>query len=616
MSNNGYTSPLLTTNSSYATSDYSATGTYDSTAYFTPLAGEKGERESSQLDYDGSLTADGDDAIGTETTPSGEFAPKTSVRQTYLHLVKGYIGAGILSLPWAVSQIGYVGGFIAIVIMSLWSSYNCMTIVKIKRYIERVNMHNNNLTGAETKSEAASSVASSALTYPDVGEWAYGENFSQILSGCICTQQLAICTVFFSFIGENIYAVCRLVPEMIPSVMMSHVGVMTVALPFIMGLSFIRNLSALTPVMAAGTFLLFVGFGVLAYIISLVWDDRPTEPPEIHFKSAPLALCAILYSYEGICLILPIESSMAEPKKFKKVFWEAMATVAFMLATVSIICVYAFGEVTNGSVTAFLLEKYNGDNTVTGFLMIANTAVSLSVLFTYPIQLFPVIEILGPEFDRLISAEEEDGYPEHDLSGFEPMPPLPEHDIAEHDYEFDDFAKTNGDENNKQEEGVDLPQNPRELSQDLRDSFMSNITEVLTHFHNPGSELPLITALVILTYSVAVMVPNVEALISLAGAIAGSSSSLLIPPMLELALIEHLDSTNSDMRVALSPKPRPSLSEQQPDFLWKVWGHDLSGKHWKKKLRCYILFWLGLVFFLIGAYASLSNIVAIWVHRK
>ena len=38
------------------------------------------------------------------------------------------------------------------------------------------------------------------------------------------------------------------------------------------------------------------------------WDARPDELPELHVPQMPLAACAILYSYEGICLILPIVS--------------------------------------------------------------------------------------------------------------------------------------------------------------------------------------------------------------------------------------------------------------------------------------------------------------------
>jgi len=288
--------------------------------------------------------------------------PKTTVFQTFVHLLKGYIGPGCLSLPWAVSQVGVVIGSLAIAIMSFWSSYNCWTIVKIKRHIEKINARNeamNNPNDSESKSEV-SSIASSALTYPEVGEWAYGETFQKFVSAMICTQQLAICTVFFSFIGENIYAVCELVPEVVPGLFLSHVGVMTTALPFIMGLSFIPDLDALTPVMVAGTVSLFSAFGVLGYVIGLLWGERPMEPVEVEWKSAPLALCAILYSYEGICLILPIESAMKEPKKFKKTFLGAMACVALILAGVANICVIAFGEVTNGSVTAFFVGEISG----------------------------------------------------------------------------------------------------------------------------------------------------------------------------------------------------------------------------------------------------------------
>jgi proton-coupled amino acid transporter len=609
------TTPLLDSGS-WETADFSTSSTYNSTDYFSP------RKKTETLDYDGPLTADDDDATGTDTSPDG-VEPKTSASQTFIHLLKGYLGPGCLSLPWALSQVGFVGGTFAVVVMSVWSSYNCMTIVKIKRYIERVNIHNNTVNETESTSQTYS-LASSALTYPNVGEWAYGDNFAKFVSGCICSQQLAICTVFFSFIGENIYAVCELVPKLIPSVFYSHIGVMTVALPFVMGLSFIPSLNALTPIMAVGTFLLFAGFGVLSYIIAIEWEDRPTEPVEIQWKSAPLALCAILYSYEGICLILPIESSMAEPRKFKKVFWYAMASIALILATVSNVCVYAFGEVTNGSITAFLLEKYEDDNTVILFVMIANTAVSLSVLFTYPIQIFPVIEILGPEFPRFWSklmggpdiglADDEN---EHDLTGFEPMPPLPEHDVADHDTDFDNFIDlSNRDDfvNENKQAGV-VEQQPQDWL-GLRSSYMSNITEVFPQWSGQSCNLILRMLLVVLTFLVAVVVPNVQALISLAGAIAGSSSALLIPPMLELALIEHLEATSNEMSAASSsPRPLRSLSAQQPGFMWKLGGHNLSGKHWKKKLRCYILFWLGFIFFLIGTYASFSNIVMIWIGK-
>jgi hypothetical protein len=49
---------------------------------------------------------------------------KTTFWQTYIHLLKGYIGCGVLSLPWAVSQLGVPLGCVVIIALAYWSSYS------------------------------------------------------------------------------------------------------------------------------------------------------------------------------------------------------------------------------------------------------------------------------------------------------------------------------------------------------------------------------------------------------------------------------------------------------------------------------------------------------------
>jgi len=105
---------------------------------------------------------------------------QTTVLQTFIHLVKGYIGVGLLSLPWAISQLGIPVGFFAVFIMSFWSSYNCWTVVRVKRYIEhqRHQVDDNDHDMIDRASEAGSVASSNTnITYPDVGEWAYGKTF-------------------------------------------------------------------------------------------------------------------------------------------------------------------------------------------------------------------------------------------------------------------------------------------------------------------------------------------------------------------------------------------------------------------------------------------------------
>jgi proton-coupled amino acid transporter len=280
----------------------------------------------------------------------------TSLWQTYIHLVKGYIGVGCLSLPWALSQLGIPLGCLSLAVMSYWSSYNCWTIVKLKRFVEqkRPVIVGDGEPDAASDLQSNKSYTSSQLTYPEVGEWFFGRSFQSFVAASICTQQLAICTVFLSFIGENLLAVL----QRLGWHSVNHATVMTLALPPVLVLSFLPNLKMLAPVMMVGTVLLLGTFCALATVIAMAWDERPNEVPGFSVASAPLALCAILYSYEGICLILPVESAMKEPQHFQAIFSAAMGTVAFILAAVASSCVLAFGQVTNVRVCHF--HKANG----------------------------------------------------------------------------------------------------------------------------------------------------------------------------------------------------------------------------------------------------------------
>ena len=108
MNESSLSTPLLASSSPVASREGSPN--YNSTEDATN--NNNNTSESLQvLDYDGSLS-DSDMSIAED---------KTTESQTFIHLLKGYIGPGCLSLPWAVSQVGFVGGTIAIAIMSFWS---------------------------------------------------------------------------------------------------------------------------------------------------------------------------------------------------------------------------------------------------------------------------------------------------------------------------------------------------------------------------------------------------------------------------------------------------------------------------------------------------------------
>jgi len=103
---------------------------------------------------------------------------RTNVWETFIHLLKGYIGAGMLSLPWAFSCLGVKVGVLGVCTLGGWTSYNCFTVVSIKRYMERLpgggdaraaKLNNNQ---AAISNDDRNSETSSNLTYPDIGMYA------------------------------------------------------------------------------------------------------------------------------------------------------------------------------------------------------------------------------------------------------------------------------------------------------------------------------------------------------------------------------------------------------------------------------------------------------------
>uniref|UniRef100_A0A7S3L0B0 Amino acid transporter transmembrane domain-containing protein n=1 Tax=Amphora coffeiformis TaxID=265554 RepID=A0A7S3L0B0_9STRA len=317
---------------------------------------------------------------------------------------------------------------------------------------------------------------------------------------------------------------------------------------------------------------------------------------------------------------------MKYPSHFDFVFWLSMALVALCLASVAIVSVVCFGNVTNGSLTAFLLDNYQDgtNNRITEWIMFANTTVSLSVLLTYPLTMYPAIELLGPILQRNAwlsrffggspGVEDED-----DLAAFEPLPPLPEHDaVSQHELDEQHSYEIAG--------PLGLGGSVRQQDEDALSGISSFIgagqTFFTIHFVLPGDSAQLRVTLVLTTYLIAIGIPNVQALISLVGAMAGSSAALLIPPVLELAWVEHVEHIdeampNTPFAGAASPMPssphmlrKQKLRQKRKEQKW--WD---CGKYWKTKVKCYVSFTLGVVFLGIGTGFSVVDIVDIYRQK-
>lgn len=463
-----------------------------------------------------------DEAIETTST-------KTTPIQCFVHIVKGYIGPGCLSLPWAFSQLGIPGGCLACVAMACWTSYNCWMIVELKRAMV--------LDYAASESSIMQR-PHAAITYAHVSGWLCGKWAEQFTTFCICVQQLAICTVFLSFVATNVAAVL----EAVWAIRLTQETTLSLVFPIVMGLSLLPNLKSLTPIITTATLLLLLALISLLVLGGVEWEHRSSDVISIQWGTSPLALCAILYSYEGICLIIPVESSMAEPWKFKRVFTAAMIVTAVTFLFVGAFSATVFGPVTNGSITAFLLERYALNSSIRNVLLAMNLAVSCSVILTYPLQLYPCLEAELPSCLVCLRGRVRRGYCQwlsywHHHRQMVPHSEDDDDNIHIHD-EHDESGETVTVE--IVPDGVCVESGGDGLLRDQRthghdhQQHDSRASEDVTTFCRLSSWVTTQTwfrriLLVLFTYLVAWLIPNVESLISLAGAVAGSSTALLIP---------------------------------------------------------------------------------------
>ena len=329
--------------------------------------------------------------------------------------------------------------------------------------------------------------------------------------------------------------------------------VMTLLLPPCIGLSCLPDLKVLAPSIAVATALMFITLGCVGWFAWDRWDygldmwremslndeyldygdvddglfggagiiGETTGGGEgtawsalsnVDWSRAPLAMCAVMYSLEGDQLILPIESAMKEPRKyFLPTFLISMTVVGLTMCAFAASCVIAFGRVDDGSITAWLLDHASdfsspdddgADTTGTATLaLFVNVIAGLSLLFTYPLQLFPAVGLSG----QIVARRR---------------------------------RRTTSTTTSIAERTMILGRD------DDRDEYRHDVVKK-PHPHQPyasppsfsgldGDSVPLRVALVLSTYVAAVLLPSLQSLIALTGAITGALTSLILPPALAL----------------------------------------------------------------------------------
>jgi proton-coupled amino acid transporter len=286
-----------------------------------------------------------------------------STTKTFFTLLKAFVGTGILFLPKAFRNGGILASSITLVMVSF---ITCLCFRLLLQCREKCG----------------------GGGYGELGGAIVGRRFRSLVLASITLSQLGFVCAGIIFTAENMYSFFQAVLKSrnLP------VGINTfIALQLILliPLALIRNISKLGPAaLLADVFILIGVVYIWQYDIRSLAEFGVNESVQLFSPSTfPLTIGSAIFTFEGIGLILPIQSSMKQPEHFSKLLYLIMFIITIIFASIGALCYATFGEFTQIQIISNFPQDSKLVNAVQ-FLY------SLAVLAGNPVQLFPAVRIV------------------------------------------------------------------------------------------------------------------------------------------------------------------------------------------------------------------------------
>ncbi|KAJ8670666.1 hypothetical protein QAD02_001925 [Eretmocerus hayati] len=300
----------------------------------------------------------------------------TTNTETLIHLLKGSLGTGILAMPQAFHNSGYITGIVATILIGFLCTY-CLHILVKAQY------------------ELCKRLRVPILSYPQSMKVAFeqGPSFLRpfanstpiIVDGFMIVYQLGICCVYIVFVATSIKQVADQYYE--PLDLRTHTIILLVPLTLI---NYIRNLKLLAPFSTLANIITFIGLGM---ILSYIFEDLPPVSSREMFGTAKdfsLYFGTTLFALEAVGVIVALENNMKTPQNFRGTFGVlnvGMFVIVILYIGVGFFGYIKYGQYALGSVTLNLPEK-------DVLAQAIKIMFAIAIFITYALQAYVPVEIL------------------------------------------------------------------------------------------------------------------------------------------------------------------------------------------------------------------------------
>ncbi|KAF4518691.1 hypothetical protein B566_EDAN002727 [Ephemera danica] len=312
--------------------------------------------------------------MATSNTIIGATSPIKILANIFI----SFIGAGILGLPYAFKEAGVIEGFVVMILVALISVKAMLMIVDCKYHIEQwldiphkpTKPRESKMTQIKLPSGEKVDLRVPLLDDSDAG-----------------TESKSFCCAYLIFIVEN-------AGSYFPYLKRTYM--LLILLPPLFLLALPRHLSKLA------VFSIFAQISSIFAFAVVFWFDfehfhvARFHPKEYSLQGLPFYFAVAIYCFEGAGMILSLEQSLAQRvrHRFKHYFISTMVAVTLLYIAFGASGYLSFGPETSDIITFNLPRNPNGLD----FPSLVTGCLCVSLFLTYPIMMFPVLELLEARY--------------------------------------------------------------------------------------------------------------------------------------------------------------------------------------------------------------------------
>ncbi|XP_071734578.1 amino acid transporter AVT1C-like [Rutidosis leptorrhynchoides] len=253
---------------------------------------------------------------------------QSSFSQTVLNGVNVLCGVGLLSIPYAVRE----GGWIGLLLLLLYGVLSFYTGILLRYCLD-------SQPGLET--------------YPDIGQAAFGTTGRLIISIILYIELYASCVEYVILESDNLSALFPNVHLNIGGYILNAHYLFAIAMAItVLPTVYLRNMSVLSYISAGGviaSILVTICLSWISFVDDVGFQIETTRM--LNLSSFPVAIGLYGFCYSGHAVFPNIYTSMAKKSQFPAVLLTSFGICGVLYVVVAVLGYMMFGETTESQFT-------------------------------------------------------------------------------------------------------------------------------------------------------------------------------------------------------------------------------------------------------------------------